>query len=154
MQFRNRTLTFSRFRPFPFPSFVCLSCVRRYSSDLAPMVDHSALPSPSFSDVPSGAFRGAGAELNGSYVVWRADFVNAQVCRTLCAYNTCPCTTATDNISPWPLPPLPPLPSPSSTLTSIANHCRRDQYYHRTVLPTKTATTTKLQRRRRYHRHQ
>ena len=55
-----------------------------YESDLAPMVDTSSIeayPSPSFGEVPTGAFPGpgssfpSGASAQGSYVVWEAQFI-------------------------------------------------------------------------------
>ena len=48
-------------------------------TDLAPMVDETSLPSPSFSDVPLAPFTGAGesfpAVTPGGHVVWRGDFL-------------------------------------------------------------------------------
>eukprot|EP00037_Helgoeca_nana_P024134 m.255082 g.255082 ORF g.255082 m.255082 type:complete len:849 (+) comp26544_c0_seq1:10-2556(+) len=55
------------------------------SSDLAPMVDQAALPSPAFSDIPTGAFSGNGSAFASEYVWWRSDFVNWRTCADIAA---------------------------------------------------------------------
>jgi hypothetical protein len=59
--------------------------VTLHESDLAPMVDASALPSPDFGSVPAGAFRGAGVQLpnassSSGHVVWAHHFVGQAGC--------------------------------------------------------------------------
>ena len=48
-----------------------------FESDLAPMIDAAAIPSPSFGDVPTGAFQGAGTAFPAGakgWVSWIGDF--------------------------------------------------------------------------------
>ena len=58
-------------------------------SDLAPMVDALALPSPSFADIPAGNFNGTGATFPNStgpgWVYWANDFARGACGRGCCA---------------------------------------------------------------------
>lgn len=54
-----------------------------YQQDLAPLVDWSALPSPTLGDVPTGSFAGTGSTFAGNttYVWWKGRFTTQRSCQ-------------------------------------------------------------------------